>query len=53
MPEKPEETQQTQPARGEPVEIPIPTRGEIEDALAKVARPDVSHGRRRRRTKKK
>lgn len=34
-----EPTQQTQPQKGEPIEIPVPTRDEIEDALAKVSQP--------------
>lgn len=34
-----EPTQRTQPAKGEPIEIPVPTRDEIDDALAKVSRP--------------
>jgi len=46
-----EPTQETRPKEGEPVEIPIPTRGEIEDALGKIAQPDVSD--RKRGPKKK
>jgi len=35
------------------LEIPVPTRDEIEDALAKIAQPQASHaGKRRSRTKK-
>lgn len=34
-----EPTQETQPVKGEPITIPVPTRDEIEDALAKVSRP--------------
>lgn len=34
-----EPTQQTQPAEGEPIEIPVPTREAIDDAIAKVSRP--------------
>ena len=34
-----EPTQQTQPKQGEPIEIPVPTWGEIDDALAKAAQP--------------
>jgi hypothetical protein len=32
-------TQETQPAEGEPVEIPIPTREEVLRDLGKVAKP--------------
>jgi hypothetical protein len=34
-----EPTQTTQPAEGEPVEIPIPTREEVFRDLGKVAKP--------------
>jgi hypothetical protein len=34
-----EPTQETQPKNGEPITIPVPTRGEIEDALAKSLQP--------------
>jgi hypothetical protein len=34
------------------LEIPIPTRGQIDDALAKVSKP-VASGKRKRRPKKK
>ncbi len=34
-----EPTQETTPARGEPVEIPIPTREEVFRDLGKVAKP--------------
>jgi len=34
-----EPTQPTQPKKGEPVEIPIPTRDEVFGDLAKVAKP--------------
>ena len=37
-------TQRTQPKKGEPVEIPVPTRGEFDAALAKVA-PPAGHKR--------
>lgn len=40
MPRKQSEpTQYTQPAKGEPIEIPVPTRDEIDQALAKIAQP--------------
>ena len=42
---KPESDQQTNPARGEPIEIPVPKRGEVMDFLEKTARlrdPDRS-----------
>lgn len=32
-------TQETEPKKGEPVEIPIPTKGEVFRDLGKVARP--------------
>jgi hypothetical protein len=49
MPKEPkdEPTQYTEQG----LEIPVPTRDEIESALEKIARPQVSHGKRRRRTK--
>jgi len=34
-----EPTQQTQPKKGEPITIPVPTRDEIDQAIAKVASP--------------
>jgi len=34
-----EPTQPTQPAEGDPVEIPVPTREEVLRDLGKVARP--------------
>lgn len=34
-----EPTQETQPAKGEPAEIPIPTRQEVFRDLGKVANP--------------
>ena len=44
---EPEPTQYTEQG----YEIPVPTRDEIESALEKVAQPDVSDRKRRRRTK--
>lgn len=41
----------TQKTPNEGFEIPVPTRGTIDDALAKVAKPQVSR-RRKRGTKK-
>jgi hypothetical protein len=36
-----EPTQKTQPKKGEPIEIPIPTRGDVMDFLEKTAKlPD-------------
>ena len=32
-------TQKTKPKKGEPVEIPVPTRGEFDDFLRRVAPP--------------
>jgi hypothetical protein len=48
-----ERTQPTQPKRGDPIEIPVPTRGEIDRALERVARPAAERrsGRRKRRPK--
>ncbi len=37
--DKPKATQQTQPKKGKPVEIPVPKRGDVMRALRKVARP--------------
>ena len=44
-----EPTQQTQPKKGEPITIPVPTRDEIDDAIAKVSRPLQSKPRRHKR----
>jgi hypothetical protein len=36
-----EPTQQTQPKKGEPIEIPVPKRGQVMDFLEKTAKlPD-------------
>jgi hypothetical protein len=36
-----EPTQQTKPAKGKPIEIPVPKRGKVMDFLEKVAKtPD-------------
>jgi hypothetical protein len=48
-----EPTQQTQPKKGDPVTIPVPTRDEIEDAISKVsqplpAKPKRKHAKRKR-----
>lgn len=40
MIEKPR-TQKTQPKKGEPIDIPIPTRKQVFDDLAKSAQPMV------------
>jgi hypothetical protein len=34
-----EPTQETQPEKGEPITIPVPTRDESDAAIAKVAQP--------------
>lgn len=34
---EPEPTQKTQPKKGQPVDIPVPTRGEFESFVRKVA----------------
>jgi len=39
MADEQEPTQPTQPAEGEPVEIPVPTREQVLRDLEKVARP--------------
>jgi hypothetical protein len=54
MPEK-EPTQRTTPHRAnvKPMEIPIPTRGQIDDALAKMAQPQKASGKRKRGARKK
>jgi hypothetical protein len=51
MPDDP--TQPTQPKKGEPVDIPVPSRRQVEDALERVAKPPSERrsGRRKRRTK--
>jgi hypothetical protein len=40
-----EPTQPTQPAEGEPVEIPVPTREEVLRDLKKVAKPSKTNGK--------
>jgi hypothetical protein len=47
-----EPTQQTQPKKGEPITIPVPTRGEIDDALAKVSQP-LPDGAKKRKVRHK
>lgn len=37
MSEKNEPTQETQPKKGEPVEIPVPSKGQIMDDFEKIA----------------
>jgi hypothetical protein len=49
MPKKPngkpdEELQETQPAKGDPVMIPVPSRGDVLRNLRKVAKPRRSTG---------
>jgi hypothetical protein len=44
-----EPTQQTQPKKGEPITIPVPTRDEIDQALAKIAQPVPPKKKRRGR----
>ena len=42
-----QETQLTQPKKGEPVEIPVPKREDVLDALERVARaPDAGEDER-------
>ncbi|HST33202.1 MAG TPA: hypothetical protein VLJ80_06735 [Solirubrobacteraceae bacterium] len=40
MTNKPAPTQQTQPKKGKPVEIPVPKVSTIRAAIRKVAQPD-------------
>ena len=55
MPENEQEPkQQTQPKKGKPVTIPVPSRGEFFDALERVVNPKPKakrSTRRRRRSK--
>jgi hypothetical protein len=39
-----EPTQKTQPKKGEPVEIPVPKRGEVDRLLKKAARSRPAKG---------
>ena len=43
-----EPTQETQPAEGEPITIPVPTREEVDDAFAKVTKPLPAKPKKRR-----
>jgi len=52
MPDKEQKRKPTQTTE-KGLEIPVPTRDEIEDALTRVAKPQVSRLRRIRRPKKK
>jgi hypothetical protein len=52
MTEKPKKERPTQQT-DKGLTIPVPTRDEVEDALARVAKPQVSRLRRIRRPKKK
>jgi len=38
-PKTPPPTQQTQPKKGKPIEIPVPKRGEFDRLLAKAEKP--------------
>jgi hypothetical protein len=51
MPKEPKDKPTQYTEQG--LEIPVPTRDEIESPLEKIAKPQVSHGKRRRRTKQK
>jgi len=42
---EPTPMQQTKPAKGEPVEIPVPKVSAIRAAIRKVAQPDKSSGK--------
>jgi hypothetical protein len=46
MAEKPKPTQKTRPKRGKPIEIPVPTRKEVEDFMRGVTgkRPSDAGG---------
>jgi hypothetical protein len=37
--QEPKPTQETKPAEGKPIMIPVPKRDEIEDLLSRAARP--------------
>ncbi len=37
--QEPTPTQQTKPAKGDPIEIPVPKREDIEDLISRAARP--------------
>jgi hypothetical protein len=52
MPKDKEPTQRTQPKKGEPLTIPVPTRGEIDDAIAKVSQPVSPKPKRKNRKAK-
>jgi len=52
MPEKPKEPQPTQYTE-QGLEIPVPTREEIDDALGKIAKPQTSTRKLGRRRPKK
>ena len=52
MPEEPKDEQPTQQT-DKGLTIPVPTRDDIEDALAAIAKPQVSRLRRVRRPKDK
>lgn len=41
----PPETQETKPANGEPIEIPVPKVSTIRAAIRKLAQPDKSPGK--------
>ena len=43
-----EDTQPTQPKKGKPVEIPIPTRDAVLHDLMRVAKPDSGDERKQR-----
>ena len=47
-----EPTQQTQPKKGEPITIPVPTRDEIDQALAAIAQPAPPKPKKRHRKAK-
>lgn len=48
-----EPTQPTKPKRGKPMQIPVPTRDEIEDALQRMAQPAKPEPSRRRKRRPK
>jgi hypothetical protein len=51
MPDEPNERPTQETEKG--LTIPVPTRDEIDKALAAVAKPDVEESRRRKRRTKK
>jgi hypothetical protein len=47
-----EPTQRTQPKKGEAITIPVPTRAEIDDALARASQPIPPQPKKKHRKRK-